>query len=108
MFIDLVKLNWVKIIGHKGWYISLPGGNKTGHWFDYKYIKALMFLYGFIGMRCSPSNQPEVSVRLPLLSPTYKWISNSKNHENKLPNVEDEFKNGDQSIEDSALHLVSM
>lgn len=59
-------------------------------------------------MRCSPSNQPEVSVRLPLLSPTYKWISNSKNHENKLPNVEDEFKNGDQSIEDSALHLVSM
>lgn len=59
--------------------ISLPGENKTDHWFDYKKINAvIMFLYGFIGIRCSPTNQPEVfcEVTRPLLflSPTYKWI----------------------------------
>lgn len=50
--------------------ISLPGENKTDNWFDYKNINAvIMFLYGFIGISCSPTNQPEVfcKVTRPLL-----------------------------------------
>lgn len=46
--------------------ISLPGENKTDNWFDYKNINAvIMFLYEFIGISCSPTNQPEVFCKVP-------------------------------------------
>lgn len=82
-----------------------------------------MFLYGFIGISCSPTNQPEVfcKVTRPLLLLLLITITingkkkknESRNHKikkNKFPNIEDEVKIGTSncsSIEDTALHSVS-
>lgn len=53
--IELDKGNWP----YKWWNLFLHGESKTGHWFDHKYINAvLMSLYGFIWIRFSSSDQP--------------------------------------------------
>lgn len=80
-----------------------------------------MFLYEFIGISCSPTNQPEVFCKVPrplllllLITITINEKNESRNYKikkkNKFPNIEDKVKIGTSNcsrIEDTALHSVS-